>query len=432
MIQYALIKKQLKPLIGSNVFILLIGTTISQGLPIITSPLLTRIFTPEDFGLYGLYTSCCSLMAVFACGRYDLALIEPKHESDARVLLNLSITLSLLFSTLMFVVICFFNNWIASILGDERISGWLYLMPLTIFSLSIYTAFSFWLNRNKMYKDMSKNRVISSSTSTIVSIGLGLSKILRSGLIIGYIIGQLLTVILLRKKVVSNKYSFNYKKFVILMKRYIEYPKYLIAGTLASEISGTIPLVLITSYYGTAITGLFTLATRVTSLPISFIGNAIGEVYRQKAAEVYNTNGNCIELYFKTLKRLIVISLFPFVVLFFFSEYLFVNFFGMNWQGAGLIAKTLSFLNFFQLISIPMSYTILFNKSQKLDMLLQLFRSTFSIIAIIVGFKINNSHYTSIILYTIVFSIFYLLHLYIQYRAASGFSNNLIDKWKRQ
>ena len=151
----------------------------------------------------------------------------------------------------------------------------------------------------------------------------------------------------------------------------------------------------------------------------------MGEVYRQKASEEYNNNGNCKELYMNTLKKLIAISLVPFFILFFFSESLFFYFFGSNWQDAGVISQLLAFLNFFQLISIPMSYTILLNKSQKLDMILQIFRSVFSVLAIIIGFQINKSYYTSIVLYVIVFSVFYLLHLIIQFRSASGYSNKI-------
>jgi O-antigen/teichoic acid export membrane protein len=429
--KYTNIRLQIKTFLANNIFILLSGTAISQGLLIVTSPILTRIFIPEDFGLYGLYTSCCSIMTVFACGRYDLAIIKPKHNSDARILLNLSVTLSIIFSTLLFIIVFFLNKPIVSMLGDERIGFWLYLMPLSIFTLSANSAFSFWLNRNKLFKDMRTNRIISSTTITILSLGIGISKLLKGGLIMGYIIGHLFTVFLLKKKVLENKYEFNLKRFKVLMKRYVEYPKYMIIGTLASEVSATIPLVLITTFYGSAITGLFTLASRVTSLPISFLGNAIGEVYRQKASEEYNNNGNCKQLYINTLKKLIAISVIPFFILFFFSEYLFVFFFGSNWQGAGVISESLAFLNFFQLISIPMSYTILLNKSQKLDMILQIFRSIFSVFAIIIGFEVGKSYYISIVLYVIVFSVFYLLHIIIQFRSASGYSNKISLGWKR-
>jgi len=47
-------KLKLKSEFAKNVLTLMTGTTIAQAIPIAISPILTRIYTPEDFGVFAL------------------------------------------------------------------------------------------------------------------------------------------------------------------------------------------------------------------------------------------------------------------------------------------------------------------------------------------------------------------------------------------
>ena len=335
---------------SKNVLVLLTGTGIAQVIPILISPILTRIYSPHDFGVFGLYMACVSILSVFSTGRYDLSIIEPKDDRTARILMLLSIYISVFFSILLLILILFFSSTFTTWLGVPDIKIWLYLLPISVFSISCYSTFTYWMNRKKMYKDMSINRVVSSVSVSSVTLLLGLTQVLTGGLMIGYVIGQFLTILLLKNKIIKNDYRLQLKRKFVTMKTFIHYPKYLIPATLASEVSNNVPIIMVTNFFTSSITGFFSFANRVAALPISFIGNAIGEVYRQKASEEYALHGNCKELYLKTLLKLTLIGLLPFSVLFFASEYLFGFVFGKEWVEAGKIAKYLSFLIFFKLL----------------------------------------------------------------------------------
>ncbi|MES2560298.1 MAG: oligosaccharide flippase family protein [Bacteroidota bacterium] len=404
-----------------NIFVLLTGTGIAQAIPILISPILTRIYSPGDFGIFGLYSACAAILSVFATGRYDLSIIEPKKDTDARLLMLLSLYISVFFSCMLFLIVVLFNGPITNVLGDPRISIWLYSLPLTVFAVSCFSVFSYWMNRKKMYKEMSMNRVVSSVSISSFSLGLGFIKAISGGLIVGYILGQFFTVLLLRNRLLKTDYKLKWKRSLVIMKQYIHYPKYLIPATLAGEIAINLPIVLVTGYFNAVITGFFSFANKVTALPISFIGNAIGEVYRQKAAEEYANNGNCKALFLKTVRQLALLGILPFTVLFFFGEILFSFVFGPDWIIAGQIAKYLSFLIYFQLVSTPLALTITFNKSQKYDMMLQFFRGTFSILSMYLGYRYND-YMLSIKLYSLTFSLYYITHSFLQYRAARGVS----------
>lgn len=405
-----------------NILTLLSGVAVAQILPIALSPILTRLYTPEDFGLFGLYLSLTSAVAVFATGRFDLAIIEPKHDYDAKILVLISFLLSIVFSAFLLIVFIAFNGAIAGLLGDNRISNWLYLVPFSVFSISSVSILYYWLNRKKLYKERSLSRVISSSTISIVSLSIAFFKSIKpGGLILGIFLGQIANVFFLKNFFSFQDVHFNKKKAKIIALKYKDYPKYLMLSTFLEKIAVSLPIFLFTSYYGLVITGFYALSEKIIGGTISVFGQVIGEVYRQKASEEYQELGNCKKTFLYTFKRLFIIGVFLFLFLFFFSELFFSLLFGERWLIAGTITKYLSFSVFFNFLSSPLSYTIVFNKSQNMDTFLQFFRTTFSFFAIYIGFRYSDLM-LSVKLYSLVYSIYYIGHSLLQYRSAAGYS----------
>ena len=105
-----------------NVLTLMTGTTIAQAIPIAISTILTRIYTPEDFGIFALYMSIASMIAVVATGRYELAIMLPKKDEDAVSIVALSIIISFFVSFIALLIVSIFNTEIASLLGNPEIS----------------------------------------------------------------------------------------------------------------------------------------------------------------------------------------------------------------------------------------------------------------------------------------------------------------------
>ena len=129
---------------GRNVLTLMTGTTIAQAIPIAISPILTRIYTPEDFGLFAFYASIASIISVVATGRYELAIMLPKKDDDAINIVVLSILISFLVSLLSLIIVLVFNTQITNLLGNPEIANWLYFIPLTVLFTGIYQSFNYW------------------------------------------------------------------------------------------------------------------------------------------------------------------------------------------------------------------------------------------------------------------------------------------------
>ena len=81
------------------------GTGLAQAIPIAISPILTRIYTPEEFGVFALYMAIASILTVLVTGRYEMAILLPKKDRDAMSLVALSIALSFFISIILLIIV---------------------------------------------------------------------------------------------------------------------------------------------------------------------------------------------------------------------------------------------------------------------------------------------------------------------------------------
>ncbi|MDD3506007.1 MAG: oligosaccharide flippase family protein, partial [Sulfurimonas sp.] len=183
--------KRLKPKseFSKNVLTLMTGTTIAQAIPIAISPILTRIYTPEDFGVFALYVAIASILSVIATGRYEMAIMLPKKDEDAVNIVALSIIISFFVSFISLVIVFIFNAKITNILGNPEISNWLYFIPITVLLTGVYQSFNYWSNRKKQYKRLAISRVVQSGSTATTNLGMGFGQMGSSGLILGQVLG---------------------------------------------------------------------------------------------------------------------------------------------------------------------------------------------------------------------------------------------------
>ena len=135
-----------------NVLTLMTGTTIAQAIPIAISPILTRIYTPGDFGVFALFLAIIGVFSVVASGRYELALMLPRKEEDAINIFSLGTIIIFLLTIFLFLFIFLFHQYLVDMSQNEEIGYWLYFMPLAFFLIGIFNLLSYYNNRQKNYK----------------------------------------------------------------------------------------------------------------------------------------------------------------------------------------------------------------------------------------------------------------------------------------
>lgn len=396
-----------------NVFTLMTGTALAQAIPVVLSPVLTRVYSPETFGGLALFMSLSIIMAIPATGRYEQSIILPEDDNDALNIVVLCISLSAIFCSLLWIFFYWFSAPISSIITLKNLSVYLRLLPISIFLLAAYQSTYYWFNRVKLYKTITFNKVALSLS--VVTTQLALYQVSDFGLVMGYVFGQLIGVVYAVYQMLTflHKHSegvdINLDRIKQQARRHIKFPKFLLLGHMMNAISGNMPIMLFQSLYGPAFSGFYSLTFRVIALPMSLIGNAISDVFREAASKQYINEGECSQLFLKTFKYLLLIAVIPFAVFIIASPYLFTLFFGKAWVQAGIYARLLSPMLFCQFITIPLCSMFIIAEKQELDLLWQVVRFILSIGSIWVGYAIFKSDESSVLLFSIAFCILYLV-----------------------
>jgi len=416
-----------KDAFSKNVLILFVGTVIAQAIPIIISPVLTRLFTPEDFGLFALFFGISQIISVFVAGRYEMAIILPEKDEDAVNIVALSLAITLLVSIICLVAVLLVRFFIPVQSGNPGIINYLLLMPITVLAIGVTTIFNFWLNRKEHYKSISGGKIARSVFSSFFSIGFGLTVLRAGGLIIADTIGQIASgtfVFLKSLKYDKEKIAqISKQKMLIQAKRYKKFPKFNLLSGLLEKGSGQIPVILLTSFFGPAITGFFSLSQRLIAAPEILISGSIGNVFRQQANIEYLQNGNCYDSFMKLFKLLLIIAVIPFILLFFLAPFLFSFIFGPEWRVAGEYTQIMTVMFFLSFVVSPLSNMFIIAEKQIIDLLIQIILFIFVSVSIIVGYNIFNHPKVAILLYSITYCVKYCIELYLSFLFSKGKRN---------
>ncbi len=390
--------RKLKPKseFSRNVLTLMTGTTIAQAIPIALTPILTRIYTPDDFGVFALYISIATLISVIATGRYELAIMLPKKDSDAMHIVVLSMVLAFIVSFLTFIFIVIFKESIVTLVNNNAIGNWLYLMPVTILFTGLYQSFNYWSNRKKQYKRLAVSRIVQSSSTVATKLGMGFSGLTSSGLIIGAVFGQAFSTVVLGKMIwKEDKNIFKgieKKKFLALMRRYKKMPIFNLPNALIDGIRNTGLRLLLAKYFSNAILGQFALAWNMLQLPMSLIGGSLSQVFYQKLSNV--KHGDMTNVILKFIMKAALIPLVPFIVLYFYSELLFGFVFGEQWLMAGKISAMLIPWVYMNFITSPISTIFIIHNKQEM---LLVFAIIYMLVPLLIIYIFHNEGVTFII-----------------------------------
>jgi O-antigen/teichoic acid export membrane protein len=394
-----------------NVFTLMTGTALSQLVPIASAPILTRIYDAESFGTFALYMAIVMVAVVAATGRYEQAIILPKQDNESLNIVALCIFLSFFFCLLLVIAILASSDIIAKLSVSSNVQNFLYYLPFSIFLTSIYQSLYYWFNRKKEYKILTNTKIINSFV--FVAAQLLLHNFSKDGLILGYIVGQFTSVTLLIWQTwqyisrLDEHISITRKNISNQAGRYIKFPKFLLIGHVMNTIAGNIPIFLLSSFFGTSASGLYSLTHRVLFVPTSLIGVAISDVFREKAAKDYLDRGHCNELFFKTFKTLFVISILPTLIFLFLSPTFFPILFGQKWAIAGIYAQILTPMFFCHFITIPLCSMFMIAEKQELDLAWQVVGMIFAVSSIWIGYHYFHSDIVAVSLFSLSFSILY-------------------------
>lgn len=327
---------------AKHVSTLLSGTVIAQLLALVTAPLISRLYSPTEIGVYTLFTSVVATVVAVAGLRYDLGIVLPKSHGNARLLRNTVTVIIFVVSICVTIFMIPFAGALAKWLGNPELAPWLIYSGLAVFTLSQVNSFNYWFTRTLQYRVISINRVQMSGSIAISQIVFSLCHLGGvAGLVIGHILGQSLaagTLMWKGRKQVEGETAPSLTR-IQLLKRYKKMPLINGPNALVDAIRLNGIMMMIGALFSTDAVGQFGQAWRLMQAPVSLITGAISQVFYQKFAST--EKGNMTALVKTSVKLSLIAGFLPFAVIAIIAPWLFPWFLGSQWNDSGLIGQAL-------------------------------------------------------------------------------------------
>jgi lipopolysaccharide exporter len=375
---------------STDVLTLVSGTTVALIITTLASPIITRLYGPEAFGLVALFTSITGILGVIVCLRYELAIVLPKSDEEAANIFGLCMLLVVLVSIAIIPPLFIFQQPIVLFLNAPQLGQFFWLIPPTLMISGTFLALNYWNTRTKQFKRLSIARISSSVSSTGTQLGAGFLGYATGGVLIyANIFGQLISTSVLGLQIMRDHLSFfkqniSWKGMVEVFRRYSNFPKYDVWSALINTISWQVPVLLLSTFFSTTIVGYYSLGMMMVTLPMSLIGGSIAQVFFQRAA-IAQHEGSLSLIFEDAYTFLIKISLFPLLLLTFIGQYLFVFIFGPSWGEAGYYIQILSVWAVFFFISSPISAILTITGKQKTGLILSSINLITRLVSIVIG-----------------------------------------------
>ncbi|WP_419773857.1 lipopolysaccharide biosynthesis protein [Halarcobacter sp.] len=398
-----------------NIFILLTGSFIGQLIPVLLSPIVTRIYSPEDFGIFALFFAVVMIIGNIINARYEHAIMLPKEEKEAINIFALGVLISFFISIILQLsIFLFYNDFV--FYTNKDITYWLYLVPFSTFFIGFFNLLSQFNNRKKNYKDISTATVYKSIILVFSQISIGLIKPGSFGLVFGEIFSRVFANYKLLKNIIEEKIFFSSiskKELFFVAKKYKEFPLYNLPSSLADIITSHLAFILFPKIFSLGISGSFLLAQKIIFLPSSLIAKSVSHVLFQKMTENINLNIKNMPLLIGTIKKLFLIAGPISFIIYFYSPYLFTFIFGEQWKSAGEIAQYLSLIFFITFLSSTVSITLIAYRKLKTLAKWQYLYFCSSILFFSVFFVLEVELYDFLFYYVIHECIIYSIYLFI-------------------
>lgn len=340
----------------TNVLVVMTGSAIGQAVGFALSPVISRLFTPADFGVFGSFGAVSGAFAAVATLDYSQAVMLPKQRAEAGQVFVLS-CLAVLAVTALCVVVCVvFPDWLTALLKAR--SRWLLaLLVLGVLAGGLNASFQAWCVRVKAFKHTSASQVVRGLSSNGLQIGFGFAQAGAPGLVLSSVLADVAAslnlVRLTRADLAGFLAGVRWQRLKRLAVEYGDFPLYSATQNLLNALSTGLPVLLLTHFFGIAVAGAYAFGMRLINAPMSLIFTALRQVLFQKAGEMQHQERKLSPLFLKSTLGLFGLGLLPAIVLWFWSPQLFAWVFGRQWRTAGEFARYLVFWLLFAFCNLP-------------------------------------------------------------------------------
>jgi len=147
-----------------NVAVLVGGTSGGVLLVLIASPLLTRLYKPEDFGILAVFTSLLFIINSFSSLKYEFAIPIAESDQEASSIAVLCLAIVITVSLVSVFSISFWGQEISALMNEQGLKKHLWLLPIAILIAGLHKVCSYWALRMNSYNSLASAKLKQSMT----------------------------------------------------------------------------------------------------------------------------------------------------------------------------------------------------------------------------------------------------------------------------
>lgn len=395
-----------------NALTLISGTTVAQLVVLLATPILTRIYSTEDFGVLSIYMSITAILSVVSTLRYEMAVVLPEKEEDALNIIALSFIISSTWSVLSLVAIILFGHFISDYFGNSQHNGYYFFIPLIVIVMGMIQVLNFWSIRLKNFKNNAYSRIANSVVNSSLALGFGQTFKGPFGLLIGYFFAQLAMFAILSRSLFKNIRGYaqhvNWERMKSNAIRYRNFPKINTFHALIDSFQDNGIVFFIKDLFGNSVLGSYSFAFRLLKVPTGIVSSAISQVFMEKATKAVHRGENIKPMILRIYGVVFIVGGPFFLVLFLFTPTIFSFVFSDHYRESGEIAQVLIpwlFLNF--IANAASGVPVIFNRLH-IPFLFTLIDICLKIISLFVGWYFE-SYYLGFLFMSISCSLLMLV-----------------------
>jgi O-antigen/teichoic acid export membrane protein len=358
------------------VWVLAGATVASQLILVAASPLLTRLYQPEHFGLMAVFMAVASTVLTISSARYELAIVLPTDNAAARPVWELAQRLNVATVVLLGLSLTLWGPALSQQAGQPALVAILWLMPLYVLVAGWFRANHYWALRAQAYRAIGRSKLSQVLAAVALQVGMPLTWAAggATGLVAGQAFGQALGGWHLGRALGLKRHDYR----PVLRPRsttaqqnaastYRRFPLFDLPASLVDVLSVQLPNLLLATVFGAQVAGWYVLAERMVMLPISLVGQAVGQALLG-FSQAAKAGAGLYPMALRAVGGLGALALAPTLVLFLWGPSLFALVFGAQWHIAGVYASWLMLGAAVQLVYAPVSLLLMASEGQKLNL----------------------------------------------------------------
>lgn len=327
-----------------NVAKLFSANVVAQVVGILVYPILSRLYSPDDFGLFNWFVTVASVLGLIATSEYQGAVLLPKATQKAAAVVHVGLMLSIGIS-LLILLLWPWSNQLADWVKVPELATYYPWLSLYVLYIGVWSMLNYWLTRRKNFTQIGIYHVTQSIVASGTKIGFGYAGILQGGLIYSTLIAPLAAISMslwsAGKKVIRDLLKWNWSNCVEMAKEYRKFPLFSLPRTLVNTLSNSLPTLLLIPVFGKAAIGFYGMAISLAFRPINMMNGSLYQVLYERTSMLVKEEYPIHSIFYRYWRMVVLIGVPVFALLYGIMPWLVDLFLGNSWIETSLCIRAM-------------------------------------------------------------------------------------------